>query len=99
MFYVLIKKERKLDSIKFVNGSEINIIKGNGYYTEKPMMLFAIDIAKQDAEDMSCISYYCTKCKTIFHVDHFNNDTHVNPKLFSDCPRCHARFVGWIQNF
>lgn len=87
-----------MDSIKFINGSEIKTI--DGYKPSKvPMMIFAVDMAKPNSKDMSAISYYCSKCKTIFKVDSFDKDIYYSPKLYNRCPECNTKFKGWVQNF
>lgn len=86
-----------MNHIKFVNGSEIKTIEGY-QPSDVPMMIFGVDMAKPDSKDMSAISYYCSKCKTVFKVVTFDNDTYY-PELYDECPECKAKFKGWIQNY
>ena len=87
-----------MNNIKFINGSEMTILEGSSNSHNAPMMIFAVDVAKSDSDDISCISYYCSKCKTIFRVDNFGKGEYVSPELFHKCPNCKTRFKGWILN-
>ena len=87
-----------MNSIKFVNDSEIKII--DGYkHSKAPMMIFAVDMAKPDSKDDTAISYYCSKCKTIFDVQHFPYNISKNVSLYDECPECGCKFKGWVQNY
>ena len=87
-----------MDGIKFVNGSKMRVLDGSSNSPNAPMMIFAIDMTNPDSEDLSCISYPCSKCKTIFHSDYFRNGEYCSPELYTKCPSCGTRFKGWIHN-
>jgi hypothetical protein len=84
--------------INFVNGSKITTLDKDYKPSNAPMMMFGVDMAKPDSEDNSCISYYCSKCCTIFHVEHFVKGDYVSPKFYTECPSCGVIFKGWIQS-
>lgn len=62
------------------------------------MMIYGIDMARPDSIDESCISYYCSKCKTVFDVQHYTPNMQVGVVLHAECPHCGIRFKGWIQS-
>lgn len=84
-----------MDSIKFVNGSEIKTIENaSNQPSDVPMMIFAVDMANPDSDDYSCINYYCSGCRKNVSTIYFTNE----PILHKNCPNCGVRFKGWIQN-
>jgi len=87
-----------VDSIKFVNGSEIKILEGTKP-SNAPMLIFGVDMAKEDSDDYSCISYFCSSCKTIVSTNYFKNGVDNNePILPANCPNCGVTFKGYIQS-
>jgi hypothetical protein len=63
------------------------------------MLIIGADIAEPDADDYSCISYYCSSCKTIVSTNYFKNGVDNNePILPANYPSCGIRFKGYMIN-
>ncbi len=83
--------------IKFKNGNTIEILKSSDNIRPKNLafQFISIDLAPEDLEDMSCISYKCTKCNTIFETQYFKNGDRVDYNIYQFCPDCKRPFRGW----
>jgi protein associated with RNAse G/E len=83
-------------NIKFVNGSEIKTVPTKERHKEIPAMFYSVSAIKKDLKDMTCIEYYCTHCKKVFHTDYYDD---IEPEFteFQLCTKCGTRFRGWYQ--
>ena len=53
--------------------------------------IIGIDISH--AEDQSCISAICSKCRIILEVKHYDrNVNNLDVTLFKKCPKCNVKF-------
>lgn len=81
--------------IIFKNGNSIKTIGNHSDNSDMTSQVIGIDLADENSKVLSCISYKCSNCNTVFKVDIYDKNTEVN--LFNKCPICGKRFKGWLN--